>query len=271
MYGVYLLVTREAKFMTFVLGRKWWIFKIATTLVKLIELCHRIAGYFYGTIGAFGITAGAHRLWAHKSYKATWQLRLILATVNLIAFQNSIHEWVRDHRVHHKYTDTNADPHNSKRGFFFSHMGWLVLRKHPDVKTKGANVSMADLEEDQIVMFQKKLETIDFREIASHSCSAYHSPHRYYLILMPTFAFILPTLIPYLVLGEKLTYSSYIAGALRYLMTLHFTWLVNSAAHIWGMRPYDQWVFAMRKPIDINCNNWIFLFTEPFVRVTTLQ
>lgn len=126
-------------------------------------MCHRIAGYFYGTIGAFGITAGAHRLWAHKSYKATWQLRLILATVNLIAFQNSIHEWVRDHRVHHKYTDTNADPHNAKRGFFFSHMGWLVLRKHPDVKTKGANISMADLEEDQIVMFQKKLEAFDFR------------------------------------------------------------------------------------------------------------
>lgn len=106
--------------------------------------------------GAFGITAGAHRLWAHKSYKAKWQLRLLLTVCNLIAFQNCIFEWVRDHRVHHKYTDTNADPHNSKRGFFFSHMGWLIVRKHPDVKEKGANVSMADLEEDAIVMFQKK-------------------------------------------------------------------------------------------------------------------
>lgn len=53
-----------------------------------------------------GITAGAHRLWAHRAYKATWQLRLILIFVNLIAFQNSIYEWVRDHRLHHKYTDT---------------------------------------------------------------------------------------------------------------------------------------------------------------------
>lgn len=95
-------------------------------------------------------------MWAHKSYKATWQLRLILAAANLIAFQNNIFEWVRDHRVHHKYTDTDADPHNSVRGFFFSHMGWLMLRKHPDIKTKGARVDMSDLLQDPIVMFQKK-------------------------------------------------------------------------------------------------------------------
>lgn len=46
----------------------------------------------------FGITAGAHRLWAHRAYKATWQLRLILMILNSMSFQNSIYEWVRDHR-----------------------------------------------------------------------------------------------------------------------------------------------------------------------------
>lgn len=56
------------------------------------------AAYMYAMIGGFSITAGAHRLWAHKSYKATWQLKLILTIGNLIAFQNSIYEWVRDHR-----------------------------------------------------------------------------------------------------------------------------------------------------------------------------
>lgn len=156
-YGIYLLAIGEAKLMTFILGMQWWLFLFVWWMRRhwRINRCV-IAGYAYGTIGAFGITAGAHRLWAHKSYKATWQLRLLLATANLIAFQNCIHEWVRDHRVHHKYTDTNADPHNSKRGFFFSHMGWLVLRKHPDVKSKGGNISMADLEQDEIVMFQKR-------------------------------------------------------------------------------------------------------------------
>lgn len=34
------------------------------------------------------------------------------------SFQQSIYDWARDHRVHHKFTDTDADPHNSKRGNF---------------------------------------------------------------------------------------------------------------------------------------------------------
>lgn len=65
-------------------------------------------------------------------------------------------EWARNHRVHHKFSETDADPHNSKRGFFFSHMGWLLTRKHPDVKTKGKTIDMSDLEKDKVVMFQKK-------------------------------------------------------------------------------------------------------------------
>lgn len=50
----------------------------------------------------------------------------------------------------------DADPHNSRRGFFFSHMGWLFVKKHPDIKLKGANIDMTDLESDPLVMFQKK-------------------------------------------------------------------------------------------------------------------
>lgn len=105
---------------------------------------------------AYGITAGAHRLWSHKSYKARLPLRIFLMLLQTVAFQNSIFEWVRDHRVHHKFTDTDADPHNASRGFFFSHMGWLLIRKHPDVKEKGKTIDMSDLEQDGVVMFQQK-------------------------------------------------------------------------------------------------------------------
>lgn len=83
-------------------------------------------------------------------------MRLLLMLSQTLAFQNSIYEWVRDHRVHHKFTDTDADPHNSQRGFFFSHMGWLMLKKHPDVKEKGKQIDMSDLDADPIVAFQKK-------------------------------------------------------------------------------------------------------------------
>lgn len=55
-----------------------------------------VMGYAY--MGSVGVTGGAHRLWSHRSYKATWQMRLILVIFNSMVFQNCIHEWVRDHR-----------------------------------------------------------------------------------------------------------------------------------------------------------------------------
>lgn len=73
-----------------------------------------------------------------------------------VPLQNCLYIWVRDHRQHHKYSDTNADPHNATRGFFFSHIGWLMVRKHRDVIEKGKNIDMSDLEADPFVMFQKQ-------------------------------------------------------------------------------------------------------------------
>lgn len=64
--------------------------------------------------------------------------------------------WVRDHRVHHKYTDTTADPHNANRGFFFSHCGWLTMKKHPDVIKKGKQVDLDDVLSDPVVQFQER-------------------------------------------------------------------------------------------------------------------
>ena len=74
----------------------------------------------------------------------------------LAALQNDIIEWSRDHRVHHKYSETDADPHNAKRGFFFAHCGWLMVRKHPDVKEKGRKVDISDLLNDPVCAFQRK-------------------------------------------------------------------------------------------------------------------
>lgn len=64
--------------------------------------------------------------------------------------------WCRDHRLHHRYSDTDADPHNAKRGFFFSHIGWLMTKKHPYVIELGRKIDLTDLQADWMVMFQKK-------------------------------------------------------------------------------------------------------------------
>ncbi|XP_045447448.1 acyl-CoA Delta-9 desaturase-like [Melitaea cinxia] len=181
-----------------------------------------VFGMVIAIMGGMGVTAGAHRLWAHRAYKARWPLRLFLAIMQTMAFQNHIFEWVRDHRVHHKFTETDADPHNARRGFFFSHIGWLMVRKHKDVFEKGASVDMSDLEKDPIVMFQKKT----------------------YLVIMPLICFVIPTWIPVVLWNENPWSSWYVAAIFRYTVSLHFTWLVNSAAHIWGNKPYDKYIGA---------------------------
>ncbi|KAH8359572.1 hypothetical protein KR093_007605 [Drosophila rubida] len=173
--------------------------------------------YFFSFLGGLGITAGAHRLWSHKAYKAKLPLRIFLMLCQSLAFQNSIWEWTRDHRVHHKFTDTHADPHNSRRGFFFAHMGWLLCKKHPDVGGKGKQIDMTDIEQDPVVRFQKK----------------------YYFVVMPICCFVVPMMIPYYFMGTSLKVCFFTCSMLRYCLSLHGTWLVNSAAHFYGMKPYD--------------------------------
>lgn len=167
---------------------------------------------------ALGVTAGAHRLWSHRSYKASFPLRIFLAIANSMSFQNDIYEWARDHRVHHKYSETDADPHNAVRGFFFSHIGWLLVRKHPDVIEKGRKLELSDLKADKVVMFQRK----------------------YYKLSVLLMCFAVPMGVPWYLWGESLWVGYFIPALLRYALVLNATWLVNSAAHMWGNRPYDH-------------------------------
>ena len=61
---------------------------------------------------AIGVTGGLHRLWSHRSYKAHWSIRSWLMFCTSLANQGTIYHWTRDHRVHHKNSETDADPHN---------------------------------------------------------------------------------------------------------------------------------------------------------------
>ncbi|XP_012998737.2 stearoyl-CoA desaturase [Cavia porcellus] len=175
-------------------------------------------GYFCFFVSILGVTAGAHRLWSHRTYKARLPLKVFLIISNTMAFQNDVYEWARDHRVHHKFSDTHADPHNSRRGFFFCHVGWLLVRKNPAVKEKGSLLDMSDLKAEKLVMFQR----------------------RYYTHAVLLLCFILPTLIPWYFWGETFLHSLFVATFLRYAFVLNITWLVNSAAHMYGYRPYDK-------------------------------
>lgn len=129
-------------------------------------------------------------------------------------------------RVHHKFSETDADPHNSKRGFFFSHVGWLLTRNHPEYKQQSKLMYADDLLKDPVVYFQ----------------------HKYYNELCTLFALLLPLFVPVYLWGESLWVSFLMAIVWRYVTNLHNTWFVNSAAHMFGHRPYNPRIQPRENP-----------------------
>ncbi|KAI8920511.1 hypothetical protein BC831DRAFT_479353 [Entophlyctis helioformis] len=106
--------------------------------------------YFYT---GFGITVGYHRYWSHRSYDASKIFQLIMALGGAGAVQGSIRWWSRGHRAHHRYTDTSKDPYNARKGPFWSHLGWLLVKT--DYSTVG-RVDISDLNRDPIVLWQNR-------------------------------------------------------------------------------------------------------------------
>lgn len=78
----------------------------------------------------FFITAGYHRYFAHRSYKLGRGMQLLMAIGGASAAQKGPLWWAGHHRDHHRYSDTERDIHSPKRGFWWSHMGWIVCRKY---------------------------------------------------------------------------------------------------------------------------------------------
>ncbi|KAH9996219.1 delta 9-fatty acid desaturase protein [Russula vinacea] len=167
----------------------------------------------YYFLTGFGITAGYHRLWAHRSYNASKSLQYFLAAVGAGAVEGSIKWWSRGHRAHHRYTDTDLDPYNAHRGLLWSHIGWMIVK--PRRKPGVADVS--DLSKNEVVRWQ----------------------HRWYVWLILLMGFGVPTVIPGLLWGDWRGGYVY-AGAARLVFVHHSTFCVNSLAHWLGDAPFDD-------------------------------
>ena len=167
--------------------------------------------YYFFT--GLGITAGYHRLWAHRAYSARIPLRLFLGAMGGGAVQGSIRWWSRGHRAHHRYTDTNADPYSVKKGLWYSHMGWMLFLSDP--KQVG-RADVSDLDEDPIVVWQ----------------------HKNYGLVAITFGIVFPALIAAL-WGDWYGGMVY-AGFLRFFFVQQATFCVNSLAHWIGEQPFDD-------------------------------
>ena len=202
LHGLYAAVTLEAKWQSIIYGA------------------------FLSYASGLGITMGTHRLWTHKSFKAVLPVRIVLMLMNTMAFQESIYLWCQNHRVHHKWSDTDRDFTNSRRGFFFAHMGWKMYKTHPEVIKGRKMIDCSDLLADPVVKFQ----------------------HDYYYYIALPVTFIIPTLIPYYFWNESLLIAFTGCSCLRLAVTLHTTWCINSVAHLYGYKPYDKSLHAFENP-----------------------
>ncbi|HVV67844.1 MAG TPA: fatty acid desaturase [Gammaproteobacteria bacterium] len=170
------------------------------------------------------ITAGYHRLFSHRTYKTIWPVRLLLLLFGAATFEGSVMEWSTDHRNHHRYTDTDKDPYNIKKGFWYAHIGWLFVLDTS--KRDFSNVE--DLAADRLVMLQ----------------------HRFFVPIAIFMGFVFPMALG--ALWGDAWGGLIIAGALRIVFNQQMTFCINSVCHVFGKRTYsnqqsarDNWITAL--------------------------
>jgi stearoyl-CoA desaturase (delta-9 desaturase) len=85
-------------------------------------------------IRVFFILGGYHRYFSHRTFRTSRWMQFVLAFGGGTAAQKSALWWAAHHRVHHKHTDTRADPHSPRhRGFWWSHIGWILSFENEDL------------------------------------------------------------------------------------------------------------------------------------------
>ncbi|XP_059612480.1 acyl-CoA Delta-9 desaturase [Phlebotomus argentipes] len=164
-------------------------------------------------LGIIGVTCGSHRLWAHRTYTASPSLRIFLMLCQTMAGQGSIYEWVRQHRLHHKVFKTPDDPYYSDKDLLHSQVLTQIRTLSVKQQRMLDAIDMSDIEDDKIVMFQKK----------------------FYWILYLIFFVLLPINAPLEYWNDTVQAALFVAFSLRYMIVINVAWLVNSAHFIWGL------------------------------------
>ena len=77
-----------------------------------------------------GTTIGYHRYFSHRTFKTSRAFQVFLAFWAQTSAQKGALWWAAHHRDHHKYSDTDGDIHSPLRGFWWSHMGWILCNKY---------------------------------------------------------------------------------------------------------------------------------------------
>ena len=177
-----------------------------------------LAIFLWWVAGSLGIGMGYHRLLTHRGYKTPKWVEYILTICATLALEGGPIFWVATHRIHHRFSDQEGDPHSPIDGKWWAHMGWILTGKsmHHDTTTLAKYVP--DLAKDKFHVWITKYHYVPLIVLG--------------LVLLAVGG------VPYVLWGIFL----------RTVFLLHCTWLVNSATHSWGSRR-----FLTR---DLSTNSW---------------
>ena len=81
------------------------------------------------------ITAGYHRYFSHRSFRVSRPMQFLMAFAGTTAVQKGPLWWASHHRAHHRYVDTERDPHTPRKGFWWSHVGWILSDRYSATDT----------------------------------------------------------------------------------------------------------------------------------------
>jgi stearoyl-CoA desaturase (delta-9 desaturase) len=177
---------------------------------------------FYVLTG-LGITVGYHRLFTHRSFRATKPVRVALAVAGSMAVEGSVISWCATHRRHHAFADRFGDPHSPHLaqaggvkgvviGLWHAHLGWMLKEERSD-----PNEWTPDLVADPAI--QRVDRAFSWLTVAT---------------------FLLPPAIGFSVTGTLAgAWSAFLWGSLaRVFLLHHVTWSINSICHFYGKEAY---------------------------------
>lgn len=169
-------------------------------------------------VGGLGVGLGYHRLLTHRSFKTPKWFEYFLTILGTLSIQDSPDKWVATHRIHHKFTERDGDPHSSRPGFWWSQMLWLVRGTAQDHDESVLSKYVPDLKRDAVQALISRLHWLPV---------------------------VVSGVLLFLIGGWQWVVWGVFA---RVVVGWHTTWFVNSLSHMYGQRPFETG--------DDSTNNW---------------
>lgn len=178
--------------------------------------------FLYWLTASVGICLGFHRLLTHRSFALPRPIECLVVLCGVLACENGPIKWVAQHRMHHRGSDTEQDPHNARKGFWWAHFGWMCYTH----------------------------DEFDNPEIIKKQASDIYENAFFRALNHPMIIIGIQVLLGLLLLSIGGWPWIFWGIFLRLVVVWHATWLVNSAAHQFGYKNFE-----LPKP-DRSTNCW---------------